>query len=51
MTPNTNQVKIETQSLMIKASNTERDGGAALGKENEITEQPSGSHSIWDEEE
>lgn len=47
MTPNTNQVKIETQSLMIKTSETERDGGAALGKENSYYEQ----ENSWDEEE
>ena len=48
MTPNTNQVKIETQSLMIKVSgDTTRDGGAALGQENSYYEQ----ENSWDEEE
>ncbi len=47
MTPNTNQVKIETQSLMIKASDSTRDGDAALGKENSYYEQ----ENSWDEEE
>ncbi len=47
MTPNTNQVKIETQSLMIKASDSTRDGGDALGKENSSYEQD----NVWGEEE
>lgn len=53
MTPATSQYKVELQQ-MIALSKTEEQASAtavALGKENEITEQPSGSHSIWDEEE
>lgn len=53
MTPATSQYKVELQQ-MIALSRTEDQAttsAVALGKENEITEQPSGSHSIWDEEE
>ena len=53
MTPATSQYKIALQQ-MIALSRTETEASAdavVLGKENEITEQPSGSSSIWDEEE
>lgn len=53
MTPATSQYKIALQQ-MIALSRTETEASenaVVLGKENEITEQPSGSHSIWDEEE
>lgn len=50
--PNLAIVAFKGDTVMQSYSNKEASNSAvSLGKENEITEQPSGSSSIWDEEE
>ncbi len=50
--PNLAIVAFKGDAVMQSYSNKEASSSAvSLGKENEITEQPSGSHNIWDEEE